>query len=282
MASPRPLAGLPAADPRELAQAWLLRRIAAAPLEAAAELAGPRFVAGAPGLCGSLLAALGDDAALGALTREDDGLLSVLAPCPAQTIVEAGEQLRAATAEVLLPRLDPALAAPLHDRLAHACAVLVAQAVEEAASPTDTITAHDTRARTPRDPRERLTAEAERLVVAGLAFTLLALEIEDAGVLPAGVLTRAEAAVRTGLPSGALDAPDGPGSLLVLARDEDGRELARRLLRAVAGSGSHRGAPLRAAAGIAEHPRDGDTPETLLAHADGQLFTARADGLPLA
>nr|MBA2349060.1 hypothetical protein [Solirubrobacterales bacterium] len=171
---------------------------------------------------------------------------------------------------------------PLHDRLAHACARLVAHALAEGAGPGTEITVHDARPGAPRDPRERLTGEAERLVVAGLAFTLLAVEVEDAGVLPSGILAAAEAAVRAGLPPGALHAPDGPGSLLVLARDEDGRELARRLVLAVATAGSHRGAPLRAAAGVAEHPRDGDTPETLLAHADGQLFAARADGLPLA
>ncbi len=58
--------------------------------------------------------------------------------------------------------------------------------------------------------------------------------------------------------------------------------MARAAHRSVAAAASHHGAPLRAAAGIAEHPRDGDTPESLLAHADGQLFAARAEGLPLA
>lgn len=282
MPSPRPLAGLPAADTRALARAWLSRRIAAAPLEAATELAGPRFLAGAPSLCGALLAALGDDAALTALAEEGAGLPGVASARSPAAVVEAGEQLRAAAAEVLVPGIDPALAAPLHDRLAHACSLIVAHALGAAGSPAGEITVQDIRTPTPRDPRERLTAEAERLVVAGLPFTLLAVEVEDAGVLPAGVLAGAEAAVRAGLPPGALHAPDGPGSLLVLAPDEDGRELAHRLLRAAAGSGSHRGAPLRAAAGVAVHPRDGDTPETLLAHADGQLFAARADGLPLA
>lgn len=282
MAAPRPLAGLPATDPRALAHAWLLRRIATVPLEAAAALAGPRFVAGAPSLCGSLLAALADDEALAALAEQGAALVAVASLHSPGAVAEAGEQLRRAAAEVLLPGLDPAMAAPLHDRLAHACAHLVAQALEEMGSPGGDFTLRDARASTSRDPRERLRAEAERLVVAGLPFTLLAVEVEDAGVLPAGVLAGAEAAARAELPPGALHAPDGPGSMLVLARDEDGRDLAHRLLRAVAGSGSHRGAPLRAAAGVAEHPRDGDTPETLLAHADGQLFAARADGLPLA
>lgn len=282
MAFPRPLAGLPAADPRTLARAWLVRRVAAAPIEEAAELAGPGFVAGAPSLCGSLLVALGDDAALAALSEAGGGLISVAGPRTPGAVAEAGEQLRAATLEVLLPGLDPALAAPLHDRLAHACSLLVVHALGEAGSAPADITVQDVRSSTPRDPRERLTAEAERLVVARLPFTLLAVEVEDAGVLPAGVLAGAEAAVRAALPTGALQAPDGPGSLLVLARGEDGRELAHQLLRAAAGSGSHRGAPLRAAAGVAVHPRDGDTPEALLAHADGQLFAARADGLPLA
>lgn len=279
MAAPRPLAGLPAADPRALARAWLLRRIAAAPLEAAEELAGSRFLASAPSLCGSLLAALVDDAALAALAEEGGALIGAAAPRSPGAVVEAGEHLRVAVLDVLGPGLDPALLPPLHDRLAHACARLVGHALGAGTGPEVTITVHDAR---PRDPRERLTAEAERLVVGGAPFAMLAVEVEDAGVLPAGILGAADAAVRAALPAGALHAPDGPGSLLVLARDEDGRELARRLVRAVAAAGSHHGAPLRAAAGVAEHPRDGDTPEALLAHADGQLFAARADGLPLA
>jgi len=323
MAHPRPLAGLPAADPRRVARAWLVRRIAAAPLEAAAGLADAAFVERAPGLCGSLVAALIDDAALAALRGEAEALgalaalpgeaealgalaalpgeaeaLGALAALPGEAealrvlvdaasspapapfapaaLVTATEHLRGAVVDVVVAGTDPELHAALHDRLAHACA----QLLEGALAAPGAITVHDARA--PGDPRGRLTAEAERLVVARVRFALLAVEVEDAAVLPAGILAAAEVALNAALPPSALHAPDGPGSMLVLAREADGGELARALTQAVATAASHRGAPLRAAAGIAEHPRDGDTPEGLLAHADGQLFAARAEGLPLA
>ena len=281
MVPPRPLAGLPAADPRVVARAGLLRRIAGAPLEAAADLAGGAFAERAPALCGAVLAALGEDAALAALPGEAGALRALVdgEPFPPATgpaaLAAATEQLRGGALDVLLPGTDPALEPALHDRLAHACSRLLVGALAAPAA----ITVQDARRS---DPRGHLTAEAERLGVAGVPFALLAVEVEDAAVIPAGILAAAEAAVRSALPAGALHAPDGPGSMLVLAHDADGSALARTLTQAVAASATHHGAPLRAAAGIAEHPRDGDTPEALLAHADGQLFAARAEGLPLA
>ena len=316
MPPPRPLAGLPPADPVAVARAWLVRRLGDAPLEAAPVLAAPTFVELAPALCGSLLAALVDPAALDALPSEAAGLRVLVDPrVPATgTAVRATEQLRAAALDVLLPATDPALHAALHDRLAHACSRLVDGVEERRRDAGEAITVRDARAAvgglpdpTPedsrggpsgpttlddprggappsrsRDPRSALTAEAERLVLARTRFALLAVEIEDAAVLPAGILAAGEASLRAALPAGALHAPDGPGSLLVLAVEADGRGLARTLTGAAGGAASHRGAPLRAAAGVAEHPRDGNTPEGLLAHADGQLFAARAEGLPLA
>ncbi len=284
MSHPRPLAGLPAADPRAVAREWLARRVAAAPLEAAPALASTAFVERAPALCRSLLAALGDDAALAALPGEGPALALLGGEEPFGSAgagrAAAVEHLRGAAAQALLASTDPALHAALHDRLAHACSRLLAGALAGALAGEAAITVQD--ARRAGDPRGDLTAEAERLVVDGVPFALLAIEVEDAAVLPAGVLTVAEAAARTALPPGAVSAPDGPGSLLVLVRTGDGRRVAETLTRAVGGAASHHGAPLRAAAGVAEHPRDGDTPEELLAHADGQLFAARAEGLPLA
>ena len=342
MPPPRPLAGLPPADPVAVARAWLVRRLGDAPLEAAPVLAAPTFVELAPALCGSLLAALVDPAALDALPSEAAGLRALVDPrVPATgTAVRAAEQLRAAALDVLLPATDPALHAALHDRLAHACSRLVDGVEERRRDAGEAITVRDARAAVggledprpedsregpsgpmtledsgegpsspmllddsregpsgpmtlddprggvppsrSRDPRSALTAEAERLVLARTRFALLAVEIEDAAVLPAGILAAGEASLRAALPAGALHAPDGPGSLLVLAVEADGRGLARTLTGAAGGAAGHRGAPLRAAAGVAEHPRDGNTPEGLLAHADGQLFAARAAGLPLA
>ncbi len=285
MVPPRPLAGLPAADPRAVARAWLVRRIAAAPLEAAAALAGGDFADRAPGLCGALLASLADDGALAALSGEASDLRALVEPVPFSpggapaALAGATEHLRGAVLDVVAPATDPALHAGLHDRLAHACAELLRSALRTPAPP-GAITVQDVRASA--DPRGRLTAEAERLVVARVPFALLVVEVEDAAVVPAGVLAAAAAALRSALPAGAVHAPDGPGSILVLASETDGSTLARALTHAVGASASHHGAPLRASAGVAQHPRDGDTPEALLAHADGQLFAARAEGLPLA
>jgi hypothetical protein len=229
-----------------------------------------------------LLAALGDDAALAALRGEAGALQGLVDPEPfppataAVALATATEHLRAAVLEVVVPGTDPVLHPALHDRLAHACARLLEGALAAPAG----ITVQD--ARPASDPRGHLTAEAERLVVDRVPFALLAVEVEDAAVIPAGVLSAAESALRAALPPGAVHAPDGPGSLLVLARDGDGNRLAHALIEAVGGAATHHGAPLRAAVGVAQHPRDGDTPEGLLAHADGQLFAARADGLPLA
>ena len=297
MDPPRPLAGLPAVDSRAIARAWLVRRIAAAPLEAAADLAGGAFAARGPGLCRLLTAAVADDAALTVLVGEGATLHALVdagrspPAAVAADLAAATEHLRRAALDVAIPGTDPALHPALHDRLAHACAQLLRSALAGSGAPAASagpgtsaasaaFTLRDERARS--DPRGHLTAEAERLVVARVPFALLALEVEDAGVVHADVLATAEAALRAALPPGALHAPDGPGSMLVLAREADGGPLARALTQAVAAAGSHRGAPLRAAAGVAEHPRDGDTPEGLLAHADRQLFAARAEGLPLA
>jgi len=284
MVHPRPLSGLPVADPREVARAWLVRRVAAAPLEAAPALAGGAFSERAPGLCGSLLASLAADAALAALAVEADALRGLVDPAPfspgaaSAALAAATEHLRGAVLDVVAPATDPALHVVLHDRLAHACAELLRGALDPRA--LRAITVQDARA--PAAPRGRLTAEAERLVAARVPFALLAVEVEDAAVLPAAALAAAETALRAALPAGVVHAPDGPGSLLVLARETDAITLARALTHAVGAAGSHHGAPLRAAAGVAEHPRDGDDPERLLAHADGQLFAARAEGLPLA
>lgn len=287
MAPPRSLAGLPAVDPRAVARAWLVRRIAAAPLEVAPSLAAGAFAERGPALCGWLLAALADDAALAALPGKAAALRAIVdaggatVATVAADLAAATEHLRRAALEVATPGTDAALHPGLHDRLAHACAQLLggALAAPGLLAAPDAITVRDARART--DSRSHLTTEAERFITEGMSFALLAVEVEDAGIVPVGVLAAAEAALRAALPSGALHAPDGPGSMLVLARAVDGGALARALTQAVAAAVSHHGAPVRAATGVAVHPRDGDTPEALLAHADGQLFAARAEGLPV-
>lgn len=136
---PRPVADVPALEERELARAWLVSLVAAAPLERAAELPGPGFAAAAPRLCGALLAALGSDAAFDDL--EPGGALAPLV-AEGATIAGAGggadavaalDALRTVTWSSLVAELrDPApgLLADLADRLGAAIATLTAAAVD--------------------------------------------------------------------------------------------------------------------------------------------------------
>src|SRR5918997_335287 len=123
---PRPVADVPSLDGRELARAWLVELVAAAPLERAAGLPGPGFTTQAPRLCGAVIAALSADAAFDDL--EPGGALAPLAADAAMLAaagaageaVSALESLRAVTWAALLEDLDrptPSLLADLADRL---------------------------------------------------------------------------------------------------------------------------------------------------------------------
>jgi GGDEF domain-containing protein len=92
-------------------------------------------------------------------------------------------------------------------------------------------------------------------------------QVEDAlarGLRPADSLTR-----------------ESPGRYWLLAPQTDvagGRLLAERIARAVRSSAGHRGAPLEVAVGIAVCPDDGRQASALAAHADVELYAARAAG----
>jgi GGDEF domain-containing protein len=95
-------------------------------------------------------------------------------------------------------------------------------------------------------------------------------QVEDAltrGLRPADLLTR-----------------ESPGRYWLLAPQTDaagGRLLAERVARAVRSSAGHRGASLEVAVGIAVCPDDGRQASELAAHADVELYGARAAGRSL-
>jgi GGDEF domain-containing protein len=92
-------------------------------------------------------------------------------------------------------------------------------------------------------------------------------QVEEAlarGLRPADSLTR-ESAGRYWLLAPQTDAAGG-------------QLLAERILRAVRSSAGHRGAPLEVAVGIAVCPDDGRQASALAAHADVELYAARAAG----
>jgi len=134
----RPVADAPPLDGRELAKAWLLELVAAAPLESVGRVPGPAFAAEAPVLCAAAADALATDATLDEL--EPGGALAPLArrlpvlagAVGAAAALAAVEALRAALWLLVvetLHRPDPRLVADLADRIGAVTAALATAAV---------------------------------------------------------------------------------------------------------------------------------------------------------
>jgi hypothetical protein len=73
---------------------------------------------------------------------------------------------------------------------------------------------------------------------------------------------------------------ESPGRYWLLVPQTDGagaEQLAQRLVRAVRSSASHRGTPLAVAVGVAVCPENGQQAAALAAHADVDLYAARAE-----
>jgi GGDEF domain-containing protein len=137
--APRPVAGLPAVDAREVAKGWLLELMAQTPLDEAATLPVAQLAAEGPGLAGAVLAALSDEAALGRLAPGGDlvplaARVASLAGGGAAGAVRAAEALRRCTTAAVhaAARLDAQTAAELADRLAFACSLLAGAAASAA------------------------------------------------------------------------------------------------------------------------------------------------------
>ncbi|HEX8085000.1 MAG TPA: hypothetical protein VF529_11980 [Solirubrobacteraceae bacterium] len=142
---PRPVADAPAVDGRDLARAWLVELVAAAPLERAAALPGPGFATQAPRLCDAIIAALATEAAFddlepGGAHASLAGDAAILAGTDgAAEAVAALDALRAVTWAALVAELrdpPPALLTDLADRLGAAIATVTAAAIEGSSLPT--------------------------------------------------------------------------------------------------------------------------------------------------
>jgi GGDEF domain-containing protein len=300
---PRPVADVPPpalADGQAPAQRWLLRLIAARPLHDVPAIPTAELAREGPALCAAALRAVGSEPELPRL--QPDGDLAALAARAgamagagsAAAAVAAVGQLRAALWEALVATmapLDAATTAALAERLALVCdvvAVATAGAVGRRAEPAG-FRVHDVREHGQAGADWRTAAE--RHVREGRAFSLLALEVDDAPRLlaahvedrAAGALARVEEAVRAELRPGDAMAREGDGRLWIVAaelRATGGRALAERLADAVAGAATLRGVPLSASIGLASSPADGTDPAALAARADEALFAARAAGVP--
>lgn len=120
-------------------------------------------------------------------------------------------------------------------------------------------------------------------------FAVLLVEVVDIERLrraePASEVSRltsqAQAALARGLRPADSLTRESPGRYWLLAPQTDvsgAQLLAERIARAVRSSASHRGTPLEVAVGISVCPDDGRQASELAAHADVELYAARAAG----
>jgi hypothetical protein len=269
--APRPVAGLPALDPAELAKAWLLELIAAAPLEQAAHVRVAELTREAPAICAAMLAALADDDALVALEMSASRAAALAGASDAIGVLAATEALRAATTRALRAAIqDEATAHDVTDRLAH-LTTRVAQAslvtLDDAGVPADPIAV---------DP-------IKEAVEGGEPFVLLAVEIVDRErwqTADPEAIQAATTAIERNLRPGDRLIAEQPGRYMLIAPSTDvdqARELATILAEAAEQAG-----PAAVAFGIAACPHDGIDAEALTAHADEALLSALAAGRPVA
>jgi GGDEF domain-containing protein len=127
----------------------------------------------------------------------------------------------------------------------------------------------------------------ERYAQDGLPFAVLLVELLDSERLQHALdeMSRLSSEVQDALarelrPADSLTC-ERPGRYWLLTPQTDGvaaRRLAEQLARAARSSASHRGTPLEVAVGIAVCPEDGRQASELAAHADVDLYAARAAG----
>jgi GGDEF domain-containing protein len=316
---PRPVADVPPpelADGTAAARAWLLALVAATPLEAMGSLPAGRVASEGPGLCAAALAALGSDDALARL--EPGGDLAATASGAGRLAGAAGPATTAAALATLrealwsvlepgLPATDGRHVAALATRLARVCDVVTAAAL--AASPNTPRAAplvppsdvswvpdHDlsvVRGGSTEGAMAAVVRRVERLLAEGEGFSVLAIEVDDAGRLLAadrgGAAARAlsaaeHALLETAQGAGAGVTADGHRRWVVAAQSDaaGARDLGERLAAAVAAAATLDGVPLEVSIGVAVWPQDARDAQALLAHADEGVFAARAAGVRVA
>lgn len=133
----------------------------------------------------------------------------------------------------------------------------------------------------------------ERHAVDGLPFAVLLVEVIDVAhiqrtespVQVDNLTAQVEHALGRALRADDTLTRESLGRYWLVAPETNGtgaRMLAERLARLVRGSASHRGVPLEVAIGIAVCPDDGTDAPALAARADLGVYSARANGQPVA
>ena len=305
------LSGPPAADvAAAAAKAWVIALIQWQPLSTAHLVPVGPLASEGPELCRAVLDALESDAALEWLTASPDGArltFNGLRPTwgddPA-SVVESVECLRSGVLAALVEfgLSEPGLLAAAGDRLAHVCALLASVSVVEAASglrerearpdPLGELAARAEAARPrPERPQPLWLAALERQIAesarSGGRFALLLVDVDDADRLraatpPGDALTALGRSIRQLVRRADLLAHEDDGRIWVVAPGSGragGVALASRLADAVRRSGELRGAPLGASVGLAVYPEDGADAGGLTAHAEEQMYAARASGV---
>lgn len=133
----------------------------------------------------------------------------------------------------------------------------------------------------------------ERHAVDGLPFAVLLVEVvdvahierSDSPVQVNNLIAQVEHALGRALRAEDSLSRESFGRYWLVAPETNGtgaRMLAERLARLVRSSASHRGVPLEVAIGIAVCPEDGTDAPALAARADLGVYSARANGRPVA
>lgn len=133
----------------------------------------------------------------------------------------------------------------------------------------------------------------ERHALDGLPFAVLLVEVIDVAhiersespVQVNNLIAQVEHALGRALRAEDTLTRESFGRYWLVAPETNGtgaRMLAERLARLVRTSASHRGAPLEVAIGIAVCPEDGSDAPALAARADLGVYSARANGRPVA
>ncbi len=252
---PRPVADAPVAPFARgtgLAKAWVLELLRAAPLEDAGHIATSALSRDAPALCAAICRAIGDDAALDALSHggSDARLAARVVHLAAAddgpgAVVRSVDLLRSVIWESLraeVPRGADALLADLADRLSFVCGVIAVAALDAQpgvdgparppagieplraadVEPEGVVALHDVRGRHDLSQGWQSTIERrlERHERDGGPFSVVLAEIDDFATL-LEAHTAEELAVAVQAVERALVDALAPGD--VLAREEAGR-----------------------------------------------------------